>query len=235
MDRASAREREEHYRTLASLYLRPPAGALLEMIGDRGIPPAWTDGPGGPDHPGSEGAGTALGCLEEFVTEASGLPGLGEELAAEHAALFVLPSGVIPHEAFYLGTEQRLGGRVTITVEQFYRRAGMPVLDRCIEMADHLGLELEFMAALCRLEAELEDAGDPAALERCLDLQRTFLEEHLSRWAPACCENVVRHARYGFYKAIAHLTREFLGSEEARLGIREAQGARPCESGPPSR
>ena len=124
---------------------------------------------------------------------------------------------------------------VTITVEQFYRRAGMPVLDRCIEMADHLGLELEFMAALCRLEAELEDAGDPAALERCLDLQRTFLEEHLSRWAPACCENVVRHARYGFYKAIAHLTREFLGSEEARLGIREAQGARPCESGPPSR
>lgn len=205
------------------------------MIGERGTPPAWTDGPGGRDRPGSEGAGTALGYLAEFVTEARGLPDLGEELAAEHAGLFVLPSGVIPHEAFYLDTEQRLGGRVTITVEQFYRRAGIPVLDRCIEMPDHLGLELEFMAALCRLEAAVEDAGDPAALERCLHVQRAFLEEHLSRWAAACCENVVRHARYGLYKAVARFTTEFLGSEEVRLGIREAQGARPCESGPPSR
>jgi TorA maturation chaperone TorD len=151
------------------------------------------------------------------------------ELEAEHTALFVLPSGVIPHEAFYLDTEKRLGGRVTIAVERFYRRAGISILDRCIEMPDHLGIELEFMAVLCRLEGDLEEAGETAAVQRCLEFQRTFLEEHLSRWAPECCESIIRQARYEFYKAIAGFTMEFLRSEQARLRVRHAQGARQCE------
>lgn len=160
-----------------------------------------------------------------MVRDGSILPafeaGPGEELEAEHTALFVLPSGVIPHEAFYLDAEQRLGGRITIAVERFYRTAGIRLLDRCIEMPDHLGVELEFMAALCRLEGDLEEMQDPAALERCVKFQRRFLAEHLSRWAPDCCENVVRHARYGWYKAIARFTTEFLRSE---------QGAQGCEA-----
>ena len=88
-----------------------------------------------------------------------------------------------------------MGGKVTIAVERFYGGAGLSLLDHCIEMPDHLGLELEFMAALCRLEGELEETRDAAALPRCVEFQRTFLEEHLSRWAPECCENVIRHAR----------------------------------------
>lgn len=151
------------------------------------------------------------------------------ELEAEHTALFVLPSGVIPHEAFYLDREQRLGARVTMTVEQFYRRAGMPLSDRCIEMADHVGLELEFMAALCRLEGDLEAAGDSAGRGHCVAVQRAFLEEHLARWAPRCCERVIAQAGSPFYQAIARYTTEFLQAEQAHLGASRPEGARPCE------
>jgi TorA maturation chaperone TorD len=196
---------------------------------------ALTTGRGDEDPERLGGAATALGHLQEFVAEARGRPDLEAELEAEHTALFVLPSGVIPHEAFYLDMEQRLGGRVTIAVEQFYRRAGLPVIEHCIEMPDHLGLELEFMASLCRVQAEMEDGRDPVALQRCMALQTTFLEEHLSRWAFACCDHVVRQARYGLYKAIARFTTEFLRSEEGHLGIRHTQGARSCEPGPQSR
>jgi TorA maturation chaperone TorD len=151
------------------------------------------------------------------------------ELEAEHTALFVLPSGVIPHEAFYLDREQRLGGRVTIAVEQFYRRAGIPLSNGCIEMPDHLGLELEFMAALCKLEAELEAAGDREGRGQCVAAQRAFLEEHLSRWAPRCCEQVIAQTGLRFYQALAAYTTEFLRAEEARLGASAPEGARRCE------
>lgn len=166
--------------------------------------------------------------LQDFATEARGLPDLEGALEAEHTALFVLPSGVIPHEAFYLDQERRLGGNVTIAVEQFYRRAGTSILDRCVEMPDHLGLELEFMAVLCRLESDLGDAGESAARQRCVELQRAFLEEHLSRWAFECCGNVIRQAQYGLYKAIAQYTIEFLRSDRVHLEVTESQGARPC-------
>ena len=205
MSLMSARVREQHYRLLANLYLRPPSEALLEAIRDGGVLPIATAAPG------------------------EGAPATTADLEAEHTALFVLPSGVIPHEAFYRDRDQRLGGRVTIAVEQFYRRAGIRVRDRCVEMPDHLGLELEFMAALCRLEAGLEEAPDAAALERCVAFQSAFLEEHLSRWAPECCENVIRHAQGGFYQALARFTTEFLSSEQAHLAVRHAQGAGSCE------
>jgi TorA maturation chaperone TorD len=194
----SARQRERQYRVLASLYLRPPSEALVQVLGDAGVPPA--------------GSAASVG-----------------ELEAEHTALFVLPSGVIPHEAFYLDREQRLGGRTTIAVEQFYRRAGMPLSDRCIEMADHLGLELEFMAALCRLEAELETAGDSAGREQCVAIQRAFFEEHLARWAPLCCERVIAQAESPFYQNIARYTTDFLQAEQAHLGATHPDGAGRCE------
>jgi TorA maturation chaperone TorD len=225
----SAREREQHYRLLASLYLRPPSGALLRAIGDGSVLTASTGAPGDED-PGRRGEAAAPALdREDLMSEARGRPDLEEELEAEHTALFVLPSGVIPHEAFYADREQRLGGRATIAVEQFYQGAGIPILDRCVEMPDHLGVELEFMAALGKLEGDLEEARDPAALRRCVDLQRAFMEEHLSRWASECCENVIRHARYGFYKAIAQFTMEFLRSEQAHLRVCRAQGSHPCE------
>ena len=228
----SAREREHHYRVLASLYLRPPSDALLGMIRDGSILSAFAVTPGGEDPVSCGDRPTPLADLEEFVTQARGLPDLEAELAAEQTALFVLPSGVIPHEAFYLDSEQRLGGRVTIAVEQFYTKAGISMLDHCVEMPDHLGLELEFMAALCRLEGDFEEAPDPEALQRCVELQRTFVGEHLARWAPACCENVIRQTRYGLYRAIADFTREFVQGERIHLAVRRAQAAGPAELSP---
>ncbi|HET8577194.1 MAG TPA: molecular chaperone TorD family protein [Methylomirabilota bacterium] len=181
------------------------------------------------EEPGNAAEASALAYMQGFVAEARGIPDLAEELRAEHTGLFVLPAGVIPHEAFYLDPKQRLGGRLTIEVDRFYQNAGIPIHHHPIEMSDHLGLELEFMAALCRLQGELEDAGDVTVREQCVGFQRTFLEEHLGRWAPECCENVVRHARYGFYKAIARFTAEFVRADQAHIGAGHAQGVGPCE------
>lgn len=194
----AAGEREDIYRFLSGLYLRPPSDALLEIILDGSITTIFRD-----DEE-----------MSAFVKAASGMANIKDELEAEHASMFALPSGVIPHEAVYLDKEKRLGGRVTMGVRQFYERAGTDISEDCIEMPDHIGMELEFMGLLCRLEKKFREKSDRSSLRKCIEFQKAFLAEHLLKWAHQCCEKVIEKSAYGFYKAIAHFTNEFLKDEE---------------------
>lgn len=198
-------EREKMYKFLSSLCLKPPSDSVISMIRDRSI------------LAGLESGIKGYAELWKFVNEASQINSLKNELEAEHTALFVLPSGVIPHEAVYLDKEKRLGGRVTMSVRQFYEKAGAEILDNCIEMPDHLGMELEFMGFLCKLEKKLWERFDLQGLQKCIELQKTFLDAHLSKWVYQCCEDIIKRATCGFYKAIAHLITDFVKSEEGYI------------------
>ena len=223
----AAGERENTYRFLASLYLKPPSESVIAMIKDRSILSAITCEESGAESP-------FYSELAEFVKNAAERPGLKDELEAEHAALFVLPSGTLPHEAVYLDSGKRLGGRVTMSVRQFYEMAEMEITDSCIEMPDHIGMELEFMGFLCKLEKEFWEKAALSSLQKCIEFQKTFLDGHLSKWAYQCCEKIIEKSTYGFYKAIARLTLEFMKSEEAYVSDLYAktgkEGEEVCET-----
>lgn len=204
---AFAEEREMTYRFLSGLCLNPPTEDLINAVKDRSILSLLED----------DGESKAWEEMARFVSSASGIDNLAEELAAERTALFAMPSSDLPHEAVYLDKEKRLGGRFTIGVRQFYEKAGAVVLDSCIEMPDHIGMELEFMAFLCGMEKELRKAGDYAGLDNCIYLQKTFLDEHLLKWVYECCEKIVEKAKHGFYKAVAYLIVEFMKNEEESI------------------
>ncbi len=218
---SAAGDREGTYRFFANLCLKPPSDSLVDMIRDGSILSALQE----------NGRGRAdLRWLPEFVEQAERITNIKDELEAEHAALFVLPSGVLPHEAVYLDREKRLGGRITVGVRQFYENAGAAVLDDCIEMPDHIGMELEFMGFLCAMEKKLRENADQSSLRTCIKFQKTFLEEHLSKWAYQCCEEITGHATYGFYKAIAHFIMEFLRCEEEYIAGLYAKVCREGEN-----
>jgi TorA maturation chaperone TorD len=200
----TAEDRERCYRLLAGLCLRPPSEALIEQVKDGRILALFEDGAG------------RKSCDEmaRFVREASGRENLSAELTAEHTSIFVLPSSHLPHEAVYLDRDKRLGGRVTIGVRQFYERAGADILENCVDMPDHLGMELEFMGFLCGMEKKLRKDRDSAGLCACVRLQKEFIEEHLLKWVYQCCEKIGAGAASGFYKAVAYLTAEFMRIEE---------------------
>lgn len=208
MESITAGERENTYRFLASLYLKPPSDSIIAMIKDGSILSAITA------NEESNTGSPFYSELADFVKNTAEMPNLKDELEAEHTALFALPSGILPQEAAYLEREKRLGGRVTISVRQFYEQAGMEILNSCIEMPDHIGMELEFMGFLCKLEKEFWEKAAISSLQKCIEFQKTFLNEHLSKWVYQCCENAVKKSTYGLYKAIAHLTMEFMKSEE---------------------
>lgn len=195
--------REMTYRFLSGLCLNPPSDSMIDMLKDRSILSLFKDGD----------VGNSYGEMSRFVSEASKMENISDELTAEYASLFSLPSNYLPHEAVYLDKEKRLGGRVTISVSQFYKRAGADVLENCIEMPDHIGMELGFMTFLCRMERELREKADYKALENCIYLQKSFIDEHLLKWVHQCCEKIIERATYGFYKAIAYMIMEFMNSE----------------------
>lgn len=199
----TAKEREDRYRFFSGLCQKPPSDSLINTVKDRSILSIFED----------EGRGRAWEEMANFVASSYDIGDLQNELAAEHTSLFVLPSSYLPHEAVYLDKDKRLGGKVTISVGQFYKKAGAEVLDSCIEMPDHIGMELEFMAFLCKRERELRESGDYAGLDNCILLQKEFLDEHLLRWVHQCCEKIIERAKYGFYRAVAYLIIEFMESE----------------------
>jgi TorA maturation chaperone TorD len=70
------------------------------------------------------------------------------------------------------------------------------------------------MGFLCNIEKELWGKNELISLQKCIQFQKVFLEEHLSKWIYQCCEKVIEKSTYGFYKAIAHFIIEFMRSEE---------------------
>lgn len=212
-----AGERAACYRFLAGLCLGPPPDGLLAMISDGGIVRVLRE----------DGASaTVLDPLSEMISRLEGRARLAEQLNAEYTALFVLPSGVIPHESAWLDPMERVGTRITAEVASFYDRAGAFFLEGCKEMPDHLGIELDFMGFLCGVERELEAGGnDDGALVRCIGFESEFLEGHLARWADRCCVEIGKNATSGFYRAFAHLASDFVRDEQEYATARRAAQA----------
>ncbi len=213
-DPTATGERQEMYRFLAGLFLRPPTAALLALLGEGGAVALF---------PAEDEASPSPWMREvsTFCEEIKAMPDPVGEMEAEHTALFVLPSGVLPHEAVYVDEKKRLGGRVTMAVARFYEEAVIEMSGECIEMPDHLGMELEFMARLCGLEKLFREEADLISSQVSLTLQKEFMNRHLGCWARQCCEEVMNKAGYGFYRAVAQLTLAFLAAEEEYLGLRQ--------------
>ena len=194
--------RARTYGALSALYIAAPSKDLAEMIRAGGLAAQDSSSP----------LGAAASDLTASFREAA-VPGLENELAAEYTRLFVLPSGVLPHEAIYLDENKRLGGRVTAGVRRYYEDAAAKLTNACLELPDHIGVELEFMGFLCGIEAQLREQADAAGLQKCLEIQHGFLTEHLLRWHQPFCAKVLASSNSGAYRALANLTIAFLEAE----------------------
>nr|MDP2191553.1 molecular chaperone TorD family protein [Rhodoferax sp.] len=194
--------RAKTYAVLAALYLAPPAEELADLIRAGGLAPEGTS-------PLSAAADALTESFRRAVSD-----GLAEaDLVAEHTRLFTLPSGVIPHESFYTDENRRIGGHVTVDVQRCYDDAAAKLTSACLELPDHMGVELEFMQFLCDIERQFWNEPNGDGLQRCLDFQNGFLSEHLLRWHRELCEKIRNETSLEIYRALATLTIEFLEAE----------------------
>jgi TorA maturation chaperone TorD len=140
------------------------------------------------------------------------LDGVIEQLAREYASLFlgVGPKTVSLCESVYRSTSGLLYQSPLLEVRQSYRETGMAKTDQYREPDDHIAVELSYMARLCEMTQEAAEGETELAL-RCLMLQQAFLDDHLLRWIPLFAQQLIATAPSGFYRAMAHLLKGYIG------------------------
>jgi TorA maturation chaperone TorD len=122
-----------------------------------------------------------------------------------------------PYESVYTSPERLVMQEAAWQVRQEYARAGLQVRKQDSPPPDHVGLELHFMAFLCRQTLRALQAGEPSAAEGLLRSQKEFFERHLVRWLPRFCEDVLKSAQTDLYRGAALVLRGFLALEEELL------------------
>ncbi len=145
--------------------------------------------------------------LDVFENEAGELD--LDEAAADYQHIFGF--NVFAFQSTFLDKTARVGSEETERVSDAYRAAGFPLVETG-ESADHLGVELNFLGFLSRMEAEHE--GDDA--EHARQLARTFLDEHLLGWITPIAV-AVRRQGHPFFTALADLTLEMVCDHRAEL------------------
>lgn len=147
------------------------------------------------------------------------------DLPGEYNRLFAQGVAVSPYERSYLGVRGDLGaglGQLAALYQAFGVRAGGAEG----EIADHIGVELEFAALLCiKEEMHLDDPGGGADIARAA--RRTFMQEHLGRWCGPFAERLAAQARHPYYKALAGLLGAFVAEDLAAQGWRAEAPAGP--------
>ncbi|UCH38691.1 MAG: molecular chaperone TorD family protein [Gammaproteobacteria bacterium] len=139
---------------------------------------------------------------------------LREDLGIEFTRLFMGPGEHIsPHESIFVEVDGEAGGlygAITVKVKKFIETTGLVYDDAFTGLPDHVSVELEFMGRLSEFEAEKWADGDDEGARYCLSVQKMFAEEHLLRWIPQFCEQVIARADLPFYREMARITNEFV-------------------------
>lgn len=135
-----------------------------------------------------------------------------EELRADYQKLFVGPGHVPapPWASVYLTREKLLFGEPETIARQFYHSIGLSV--STAEPADHISLELAFMA---RLYAFARSGNRMAAGAG--NIQKRFLDTHLLRWTLDWHSDVMHHAGTAFWRRVAEATRRWLLEDSGSL------------------
>lgn len=117
---------------------------------------------------------------------------------------------IYPYESVYLGEKKLLMQKPYDEVRAIFEEAGVKRSEKCLEIEDHVGMELEFMSLLCQKFIDAwKDKKKKEALKFLL-LQKNFLSDHLIKWVPQFCEDILKKTRMDFYRGIAYITRGFI-------------------------
>jgi TorA maturation chaperone TorD len=183
---AACAEAGAYFALVGSLLFNEPSQEGIAILKDGGLfeQLPWADGLAQVEE-GRRQMLDWLGSapLEELAASARSdylrlLVGIGKVLAA-------------PWASVYTDADHLLLSEDTLLVRRFYERYGAMVAQKYHEPDDHIGLELQFLAHLL-------NAGEIGAAAE-------FAERFVAPWVGLWSADVQKHARTGYYRALAKL------------------------------
>lgn len=203
LEEPEAWARSQLYGLLARVFRAEPDALLLEHMKGPEVLAAL----------GGDGVRLAA-FLEVRPVEA-----LIAELGEEHARLFLGPGAHVSlHESVLVRREGGLlWGVETADVAAFMREAGFDLPVRSGMIPDHLSVELEFMAHLCREEAQALRDGDDPLRRSARSWQGEFLGRHLGKWVGDVRDRTLAMRPSLFHEIHVALLAAFVGGDVAVL------------------
>lgn len=151
-----------------------------------------------------------------------------ETIKQDYEDLFNVPGPkyTTPYEAVFcdermVGAKRVKGllyGPSTDDVIRYYHVAGLEVSPEFLELPDHIGLQLHFMAYLCEQEMEAHSNSNLSLPDKIRETQWGFLDRHLAKWVGPFAEKVQENASTSFYQGVALLAKEFVCLDHQTLG-----------------
>ncbi|GAB4396340.1 MAG: hypothetical protein OHK0048_00690 [Rhodoferax sp.] len=200
------RVRGQMLRSLAAVFVDEPTTELLAALRT----PGWL----------AAVQATGLSFGDDFLCP--DLNTLAQDLAVEYTSLFTCSGGFPPVESV------RLTGRYHQTPETevaaVYRRWGYVTgRSRFSLFADHLGVELSFVAELMARGADCLDAQDQAGFSAIEKEIKRFWTLHLGRWARGYGQLLQRASSHSFYRVMGGLLNGFAEEELLALGLHKVE------------
>ncbi len=129
-----------------------------------------------------------------------------EDILWEYTRLFIGPYKLPcpPWESVYTSPKRLMMQSAHDEVQEAYREEGLTVNTADV-MADHIGVELNFLALLLRRMEE-----DPERRCHSAATAKAFVKGHLQTWVPLFTRDLEQAATYTFYKELAHTTGEII-------------------------
>jgi len=91
-------------------------------------------------------------------------------------------------------------------IERAYLSAGYePSGNKVLFFKDDIAIESEFMHCLCKRSIEDRDN-----FRQYVEIEASFLREHLLRWAPSFCDTIIELSDSKYFVAVAKITKGFL-------------------------
>jgi len=109
-----------------------------------------------------------------------------------------------PYESLY--RPEGLQKKSAREINRLFSEMGIQVPEEWRQPPDYIGVELDFMRLLCERERQEREEKETDALRHILEIENSFLEEHLALWVPVFCEKMFQQAHEDYYRGVARLT-----------------------------
>jgi len=161
-----------------------------------------------------------LDNIEEWVSSEGSSWNL-QDLRDDHRRVFsnVISLDCPPYETLF-GNDHVFGQSYTMgDIAGYYSAFGLQLSSDIHERIDHLSVELEFIHYLAYKESYALIHDGPEKLKMVVDAEKRFVKEHVGRWVPLFSGMLKRKADFGFYKALADFTSDWVAFEVDYLDV----------------
>jgi anaerobic sulfite reductase subunit A len=196
-------QRENMYRFLSKLFKNEVDENLYEIMKDMSVPDDIDEGIG-------EGYNQMRAFIDSDVLDPI------SDLAVDYAKVFY-GAGIVdsrnaayPYESIYTSDRRLVMQEARDEMFHLLQSKDIGVKKGYDIPEDHLFIQLEFMAFMCKEALNAINENDERTAQLLIEDQKEFIEKHLMNWVPEFSEDVKKFAQTDFYKGLATVAERFI-------------------------